>query len=53
MILNCEMVREELFKVIPNLEAFDESEEFDTSMDTLKKRLRMLMKEEATGDFKE
>ena len=52
MIWNCEMVREELFnenveplgphfqsKVIPNLKAFDESEEFDTSMDTLKKRL--------------
>ena len=48
MILNCEMVKEELFNeyvkllnphfqsnAIVNLEATDESEEFDTSMDTI------------------
>ena len=59
IILNCELIREELFNVdlqpgsgetellnphfqsnvIVSLEATDESEEFDTSMDTLQERI--------------
>ena len=59
IILNCEMIREELFNVdlqpgsgetellnphfqsnvIVSLEATDESEEFDTSMDTIQERI--------------